>query len=692
MVKREVALLLSIAMIISIFPATVLATEFSDMPNNWSTIPLENAVGNGLLNGNNGKIRPDDNLTRAEMATIVNRAFGAKEKALISQYTDVSENARYYDEMAKAVQMGTFIGNGNRLDPDNSITREEAFVVLGRAFNLSSASESSLNTFLDKTEVSEWAKDGVASLVSVGYITGSNDKLNPKQNITRAEFAQVMDNLVKRYVNKEGTYTTVNDGNVMINVPNITLKDLTVNGDLIIGDGVGDGDVTLENVTVTGRTVIRGGGGENSIRIIGNSNIQNIIIVRVNGVVRVYGEEGTDVGEVIVNGSDDVIVEGSVGTVTVVATDVVVSVNNATIKNINISASNSRLIVFKNSNVDTIILDAEKSNVEVLGEVKRINTTEKAEKTSINVAKGGKVEEVQVNAKETIINGKGSVKSVEVKADNVEVNTPDTKVIAAKGITGVTANGKDVPGGTSTDDAEEKKGSSSVGGGGGHSDDDDDDDNNVKADLTAYYKALAAVEEVDYTLDSWAAYKKVVQANVVTAENSQAEVDAAIAAIVAAQADLVKKEEEPEPEPEPVLATIDVIQANVVLGYDKIKVTLNVDNPEDYKVGSSALSEFVYNYEDGTFTGVAKTGTTAEELIITEKEAEIEATIVSMVEFLPGVYDVHVTLNVDNPEDYTVYCDGKEFKSEDGVFKGACHTNAITVEDFVIVKKELLNK
>lgn len=689
MVKRGIALLLSIVMIISVFPATVFATEFSDMPNNWSTVALENAITNGLLKGNNGKIRPDDNLTRAEMATIVNRAFGGKEKAIISQYTDVSEKTWYYDEMAKAVEMGIFMGDGNTLNPDKSITREEAFVVLARAFNLSSASESSLNTFLDKTEVSAWAKDGVASLVSVGYIADSNGKLNPKQSITRAEFAQVMDNLVKTYVNKEGTYTIVNDGNVMINVPNITLKDLTVNGDLIIGDGVGDGDVTLENVTVTGRTVIRGGG-ENSIRIIGNSNIKNIIIARVNGVVRVYGEEGTDVGEVIVNGSDDVIVEGNVGAVTVVASDIVVSANNATIKNINISASNSGLIVSKDSNVDTIILDAEKLNVEVLGEVKNINTTEKAEKTSINVAKGGKVEEVQVNAKETTINGKGSVKSVEVKADNVEVNTPDTKVIAAKGTTGVTANGKNVPGGTSTDDAEEKKGGDSVGGGGGHSDDDDDDDdnNNVKADLTAYYKALTAVEEADYTSASWAAYKKVVEANVVTAENSQSEVNAAIAAILAAQADLVKKEEEPEQ----VLATIDVIQGNVVLGYDKIKVTLNVDNPEDYKVGSSVLSEFVYNQEDGTFTGVAKTGTTAEELVITEKEAQVEATIVSMVDFLPGVYDVHVTLNVDNPEDYTVYCNGKEFKSEDGVFKGPCHTNAITVEDLVIVKKELLNK
>ncbi len=60
------------------------------------------------------------------------------------------------------------------------------------------------------------------------------------------------------------------------------------------------------------------------------------------------------------------------------------------------------------------------------------------------------------------------------------------------------------------------------------------------ADLTAYDAALAAVTESDYTAESWAAYQAVVDANVVTSDNLQSEVDAATAAITAAQADLVK--------------------------------------------------------------------------------------------------------------------------------------------------------
>ncbi len=61
-----------------------------------------------------------------------------------------------------------------------------------------------------------------------------------------------------------------------------------------------------------------------------------------------------------------------------------------------------------------------------------------------------------------------------------------------------------------------------------------------KADLAAYKKALDAVKQSDYTKESWAAYQKVLSANVVTEKNSQEEVKAAIEAIKAAQSKLVK--------------------------------------------------------------------------------------------------------------------------------------------------------
>ncbi len=440
MKKKVLAIVLSLAMIISMLPTAAFASGFGDMPNDWSTKALENAVNNGLLIGDNGKIMPNDNLTRAQMATVVNRVFGATEKASISSYTDVAANAWYYDEMAKAVQMKTFVGSGDKLNPDMNITREEAFLVLARAFKLSGAAASALDKFSDKALVSSWAKDGVASLVSAGYVLGSDGQLNPKQNITRAEFAQMMDNLLKNYIKTAGTYTTDFTGNVMVNVPDVTLKNIKITGDLIIGDGVGNGDVTLDGITVTGRTIIRGGG-VNSIKIIGNSSLQSIIITRVDGEVRVYAEDGTQIGEVIVDGSDDVTIEGNFGTVTITAPDVTVTVTSATIVSVNLDGDNSQIIVGANSTINTVTAEAENATVTALA--------------------GSEIEDIVINSDGTTINGTGDVGTVEANADNITVTTPGTSVTAATGTTDVTAGTTPVlPGTTETVD-------SAIGGGGG---------------------------------------------------------------------------------------------------------------------------------------------------------------------------------------------------------------------------------
>ncbi len=111
MIKRLLALTLTLVMLLSITSNNVLADEmstattptFTDMPDDWSTEALERAVSNGLINGYNNRIMPKNNLTRAEMGTIINRAFGAKKMGSLAGYRDVPVDAWYYTEMKKAV-------------------------------------------------------------------------------------------------------------------------------------------------------------------------------------------------------------------------------------------------------------------------------------------------------------------------------------------------------------------------------------------------------------------------------------------------------------------------------------------------------------------------------------------------------------------------------------------------------------
>jgi hypothetical protein len=424
MIKRKIRRVLAVLMTFAMLSSAALAASFPDMPNDWSTEALEHAVQNGLLKGDGGKINPNDNLTRAQMAAVVSRVFGATEKAPLDSYTDVAPGAWYYDDMAKAVNMGVFTGNGSRLDPEGNITRQEAFAVLARAFDLPGGDPTALSGFKDKDSVSSWASGAVSALVGAGYVGGSNGYIRPASGITRAEFAKLMDSLVKTYFSVPGTYTNVTAGNVMINAADVTLKGVTVTGDLIIGDGVGDGTVTLSDVTVTGRTVVRGGG-INSVRITGTSKLQNIVIARVNGEVRVYAEDGTEIGQVTVDGRDDVILEGNVGTVTVKASGVTVTATDADVTTAAIEGENSKIVVGAGSSVGTLTVNAPNASVNVTGQVKN----------------------VVVNGEGTTVTGDGRVGHVDANTNNVRVTTPDTDVTAARGTTGVFAGTNPVSGG-----------------------------------------------------------------------------------------------------------------------------------------------------------------------------------------------------------------------------------------------------
>ena len=111
--KKLIGLVVAGVMLISavstVFAAS--AADFSDFPSGWSKEAMLAAVDNGLLIGyEDNTVRPKSNLTRAEMATIITRSFGAKTTADISKYTDVSPSDWFYDSIAKVVKMGAMQG------------------------------------------------------------------------------------------------------------------------------------------------------------------------------------------------------------------------------------------------------------------------------------------------------------------------------------------------------------------------------------------------------------------------------------------------------------------------------------------------------------------------------------------------------------------------------------------------------
>ena len=274
------------------------ATDFKDYDRSaWYAEAVSAAVDNGLLYGKSSTIiDPNGDMTRAEMAAIINRSFGCYKAADISQYKDVSKNKWYYTDIALAAQMGTYNGrSSSSMAPDAPITREEAMTVVARALELDydSHSKTDLSKFSDRDKISNWALPYVRAMVGADYIHGRTKGLEPLDNITRAEFAQIFHNIIGTYIVSKGTYDKDIKGSILIRTDEVTLKDMTVDGDLIIGCGAADGKITLDNVTVKGRLLVWGGGTK-AVYCNAGTNMPAVVVARVDDAVKViYDRDST---------------------------------------------------------------------------------------------------------------------------------------------------------------------------------------------------------------------------------------------------------------------------------------------------------------------------------------------------------------------------------------------------------------
>ena len=274
------------------------ATDFKNYDAKaWYAEAVSSAVDNGLLYGKSSTIiDPNGDMTRAEMAAIINRSFGCYKAADISQYKDVAKSKWYYKDVALAVQMGTYNGrSSSAMAPDAPISRQEAMTVVARALELDydSYSKTDLSAFSDRSEISNWALPYVRAMVGADYIHGRTKGLEPLDNITRAEFAQIFANIIGSYITVKGTYDKDIKGSVLIRTDDVTLKDMTVDGDLIIGCGAADGKITLDNVTIKGRLLVWGGGTK-AVYCNAGTNMPAVVVARVDDAVKViYDRDST---------------------------------------------------------------------------------------------------------------------------------------------------------------------------------------------------------------------------------------------------------------------------------------------------------------------------------------------------------------------------------------------------------------
>ncbi|NLI56950.1 MAG: S-layer homology domain-containing protein [Clostridium sp.] len=180
-------------------PGTV---TFTDIEGHWAKEHVMELAKLGIVSGyTDGSIKPNDNITRAEMAVIVVKAVSlepAKEINLDFKDKDEIPNwAAGY--IQTAVDSGIITGyEDNTFKPSKNLTREEMVVLIIKAFGIEIEEDLTPPTFTDVDEIGSWALNFVAKSVKLNIVSGYLDNtFKPKRNVTRAESFTVLDNILK---------------------------------------------------------------------------------------------------------------------------------------------------------------------------------------------------------------------------------------------------------------------------------------------------------------------------------------------------------------------------------------------------------------------------------------------------------------------------------------------------------------
>ena len=278
-IRRLVSGLLCLVLVFGLLPTGIILPAAAHWADPYGQKLVEWGVMRGDISGNLNLGRP---ITRAELVTMINRAYGYTRKAG-TPFTDVPSSKWYADDIDIAYNAGYFKGVSNtQASPETNVTREQAAVFLARNLMLQETVGETLG-FSDSRVLSEWSRGLIGAAVQEGVLNGYSDgSFKPRSNITRGELAAMLVRAIGTPVNQAGDHTLGHVyGNVTLNTSNVNLRDTTIAGNLYLTGGIDLGHVVLENVTVLGRIVISGAGeaieGQESI-VLRNVEAEELVV------------------------------------------------------------------------------------------------------------------------------------------------------------------------------------------------------------------------------------------------------------------------------------------------------------------------------------------------------------------------------------------------------------------------------
>ncbi|WP_367180360.1 flavodoxin [uncultured Oscillibacter sp.] len=199
--RRFLSCLLAVTMLLAL-GITAYAAEFTDVPAGSDYAEaVQWASNNGYIYGyGDGRFGVNDNVTRAQLATIFHRAAGTPAASGTSRFSDAEAGAYYINALSWAENAGLIAGYPDgRFGVNDPVTRQQVATILWRWAGSPAASA---ENYADENAISAYAQTAVDWSRSNGIIDARSDgRFAPTDNATRGEIVSALYN----YMGKTST-------------------------------------------------------------------------------------------------------------------------------------------------------------------------------------------------------------------------------------------------------------------------------------------------------------------------------------------------------------------------------------------------------------------------------------------------------------------------------------------------------
>lgn len=167
----------------------------TDIAGHWAEANIKQAVGSGIAAGYpDGTFKPNRTVTRAEFIVMLMNALKPQDGEAELTFSDAASIGPWAAKaVAQAVRAGMITGyKDGAFRPDAEITRAEMASMLAHALGLT-LDENAATGFADDRNIPAWARGAAAAMKEFGIMggTGSN-RFDPAAKATRAEAVTVL--------------------------------------------------------------------------------------------------------------------------------------------------------------------------------------------------------------------------------------------------------------------------------------------------------------------------------------------------------------------------------------------------------------------------------------------------------------------------------------------------------------------